>query len=138
MTLQFEFKKDWQSGAVSFKKGQNVTGDVIEAKNKAPYTITNPNYFVEIKDAKGTARVPFCFTGLSTEVIIEPTVAPWLCNIGTIDLTPAPKIVNGVPVALEEGKTGLLENIFSLRNIIIVLIIIILIGVIIKLKNKKK
>jgi hypothetical protein len=136
MTLQFEFKKDWQSGAVSFKKGQNVTGDVIEAKNKAPYTITNPNYFVEIKDTKGTARVPFCFTGLSTEVIIEPTVAPWLCNIGTIDLTPAPKIVNGVPVV--EGKTGFaLENIFSLRNIIIVLIIIILIGVIIKLRKKK-
>lgn len=137
MTLQFEFKKDWQSGAVSFRKGQNVTGDVIEAKNKAPYTITNPSYFVEIKDAKGTARVPFCYAGFSTEVVLEPIVAPWLCNIGTIDLTPAPKVINGAVAVTGKEQMFTLANIFSLRNIIIVLIIIILIGVIIKLRKKK-
>ena len=137
MVLQFQFKQDWSSGAVSFKKGQHVKeGEIIESGNKAPFTPANPQYKIEIKDPKGTVQVPFCFQG---DAILEPTAAPWLCNMGKIDLTPTPppgSVTKGDDYKGPVQSIG--AKIFSTRNIIIALVIIAIIVLYLKYGRKKK
>jgi hypothetical protein len=131
MTLSFLFKKDWQSGQTSFKKGQNVNGDVTENPTKAPYSITNPFHYIEVKDPRGDVKIPFCYVG---EPIIEATVAPWLCQI---DLTPTP--VN--PVKVVTDSVSKIGNVFTQKNTVIaIIVIVIIVSFIIYriLKNKPK
>lgn len=138
MTLQFEFRKDWSNGPVSFKNKQILNGDVIETGNKAPYTESNPQYKIEFKTPSGNAQIPFCFQG---DAIAEPSVAPWLCNIGKIDLTPTPPPGSAVTPKGDDYKgpvQSLGAKIFSTRNIIIALVIIAIIVLYLKYGRKKK
>jgi len=109
LILNFQLKKDWQSGQVSFKKGQNVNGDVQESGLQKPYNVTNPFHWIEIKDPRGTVKIPFCYIG---EPILEATVAPWLCQI---DLTPPP--INPVVVTNDGNVVMEAKSFFGLKNI---------------------
>lgn len=124
MKLNFTLKKDWSD----LKSGQIVEGEVKETGNKAPFTVDNPQYMIEI----GSNKIPFCFQG---DAILEANVAPWLCQIGKIDL--------GNTTTGNLGNLGsvvpLGKRIFSLRNVIIILVVIVLIGIYLKyIRNKRK
>lgn len=128
MKLNFIFKKDWSS----FKSGQILEGEVKETGNSAPFTLNNPQYSIEFNNG---VKVPFCYQG---EPILEAGVAPWLCQIGKIDLTPTPK---GNTTTGNLGNLGsvvpLGKRIFSLRNVIIILVVIVLIGIYLKYGRNK-
>lgn len=139
MTLQFEFKKDWSNGQVSFKSKQVLNGEIIEDTAnppKPPYTVSNPRYNVEFKSPTGTARVPFCYD--SGEAIIEPTAAPWFCPAQGFSTQPPPGTTTKGGDDYKGPVQSIGAKIFSTRNIIIALVIIAIIVLYLKYGRKKK
>jgi len=80
MTISFIFDKDWtgpnlasQGTEISFKKGEYVTGEVVDSG------VQDPTNYVVITNTKGQARIPFggkSYQGLNS--ILKSPVAPWL------------------------------------------------------------
>ena len=146
MTITFVFRKDWTGSnyvppgsgmaqhAMSFKKGESVTGEVIDSATK------DPSNYIVITKTDGQVRVPFGGMSYQGEnAILESPVAPWLAQ-SPVDTTP-----RGDVTVTTSGETNTyfgLKNIGDKTVMIVIVSLIILIAVffiylVIK-KNKKK
>ena len=133
MTIGFIFKKDWTGGsyvppgsqiathAMSFKKGQYVTGEVI-ANGTGPSA--DPSNFIVITVPEGQVRIPFGGKSYQGEnAILESPVAPWLSQ-SPVDTTPTG---TGTNSKTENIKNQIFEFLSVKRNAGILTAIIILI-----------
>ena len=138
MTITFIFKKDWTgtnaaspgSSQMSFKKGQYVTGEVVDSGVK------DPSNYIVITNTEGQARIPFGGQSYQGEnAILESPSAPWLAQ-APVDTTP-----RGDAASVIEAK-----SFFGLKNIgdkavmifIITLLILIAAYFIYLVKKQKK
>lgn len=94
MTITFVFRKDWTGSnyippgsqmaqhAMPFKKGEYVTGEVIDSG------VQDPTNYIVITKTSGQVRVPFGGMSYQGEnAILESPSAPWLGQ-SKVDTTP--------------------------------------------------